>query len=144
MKIYIAGKITGDENFKGKFEVLKHYFETLGYAVLNPADLPEGMEPADYMRICLSMIDSADVIYFIKDYVDSKGSQIEIRYAEYIGKTLKFELEEVYPNLLDHDMIYRRNYFYEKKVPEKGNLNKEQIDRYLNSVRGDDAANGKE
>jgi nucleoside 2-deoxyribosyltransferase len=85
-KIYIAGKITGDPNFKEKFMSIQKDFEAAGYAVLNPAELPNEMNPGDYMRICLSMIDSCDIAYFMPDYEDSKGAQIEVRYANYIGK----------------------------------------------------------
>lgn len=90
-KVYIAGKITGDPNFAAKFEEKEIEFKEKGFAVLNPADLPGGMNPGDYMRICLSMVDSADVVYFLPDYTDSKGAQIELRYAEYIGKDVRFE-----------------------------------------------------
>lgn len=90
-KVYIAGKITGDKNFKEKFLEAQRHFEMLGNVVLNPAELPGGMNPGDYMRICLSMVDSADIVYFLPDYTDSKGAQIELRYAEYIGKAVMFE-----------------------------------------------------
>ena len=90
-KMYIAGKITGDKNFREKFMKAQKKFENMGFAVLNPAELPAGMSPGDYMRMCLSMIDSCDVAYFLKDYIDSRGAQIEVRYADYIQKELWYE-----------------------------------------------------
>lgn len=53
MKIYIAGKITGDPNYKMKFRMTaKHIQELYPTAViLNPAELPEGLTPKDYMRL---------------------------------------------------------------------------------------------
>ena len=90
-KVYIAGKITGDKDFKSKFGTAQKLFEEAGHAVLNPAELPGGMNPGDYMRICLSMVDSADIVYFMQSFKDSKGAQIELRYAEYIGKDVRFE-----------------------------------------------------
>jgi nucleoside 2-deoxyribosyltransferase len=90
MKIYIAGKITGDPNFKEKFEKAEQELRLSGDVVLNPAELPSGMNPGDYMRICLSMVDSADVILFLPDYADSPGAQIELKYANYIGKEVMF------------------------------------------------------
>lgn len=60
MKVYIAGKITGDPNYKGKFAAEAEKIRAAGHIALNPAELPEGMEPGDYMRICFAMIDVAD------------------------------------------------------------------------------------
>ena len=62
MKVYIAGKITGNENYKAEFAEAEKKLRALGHIPLNPAVLPEGLEKADYMRICLAMLDSADAI----------------------------------------------------------------------------------
>lgn len=51
MKVYISGKITGDINYKLKFWMVAAAVHDAGHTPLNPADLPEGMSPADYMRI---------------------------------------------------------------------------------------------
>ena len=91
-KVYVAGKITGCSDFKENFGSAQKHFEDLGYAVLNPAELPAGMMPGDYMRVCMSMIDSADIIYFMPNHVDSKGAQIELLYSQYVRKIVIFEL----------------------------------------------------
>ena len=51
MKIYIAGKITGDRKYRAKFREAAKVMEALGHVVLNPAILPAGPEERDYMRI---------------------------------------------------------------------------------------------
>lgn len=86
MKAYIAGKITGDSDYKKKFAHAKSCLEAEGFVVLNPAELPEGMRPADYMRICMAMMDTADVVAFLPDYERSKGAQLEWAYCQYVGK----------------------------------------------------------
>lgn len=86
MKVYIAGKITGDPDYKEKFDTVRQNLNKLGHIVLNPAILPEGMTRQDYMRICFAMIDSADVVLFLSDYEDSEGAKVERSYCEYIGK----------------------------------------------------------
>ena len=86
MKIYIAGKITGEPNYKEKFDIAATSLEAQGHIVLNPAELPEGMLPADYMRICFAMIDTADAIYLLEDWSSSFGASIERGYAMYTGK----------------------------------------------------------
>lgn len=93
MKIYIAGKITGEPNYKEKFDIAATSLEAQGHIVLNPAELPEGMLPADYMRICFAMIDTADAIYLLKDWCSSSGAFIERDYAMYTGKSILTEGE---------------------------------------------------
>lgn len=44
------------------------------------------MTPADYMRICLAMIDVADSVVFLPSAKDSAGARLERAYCEYIGK----------------------------------------------------------
>lgn len=91
MKIYIAGSIAGDPEYKKKFDNAAILLESEGETVLNPAELPEGMEPADYMRICISMLDSADAIYMLRDWKHSSGATLEHAYAAYICKTIFYE-----------------------------------------------------
>ena len=39
MKIYIAGKITGDKNYKEKFDTVEKLLASKGHSVMNPAQL---------------------------------------------------------------------------------------------------------
>ena len=84
MKVYIAGKITGDPNYREKFQKAQDVLEAKGFTVLNPLVLPGGMTPADYMRICFAMIDSADAVFFLHDWASSKGARLERQYCQYL------------------------------------------------------------
>lgn len=95
LKIYIAGKITGDENYKAKFEEKQKELEKQGFIVLNPAILPQGMRIQDYMRICFAMIDVADEAYFLSDWRDSKGANLEFKYCIYTHKNMLLECKDV-------------------------------------------------
>ena len=86
MKVYIAGKITGDPWYRDKFAAAEIQLGRQGHVVLNPAELPEGMAPEDYMRICFAMIDVADAVVFLPDAAESAGALLERAYCEYIGK----------------------------------------------------------
>ena len=86
MKIYIAGKITGDPNYQIKFMKARAQIMKEGHIALIPAVLPEGMTPADYMKICFAMIDVADAVAFLPDWMDSNGAMLERKYCEYISK----------------------------------------------------------
>lgn len=88
IKIYIAGKITGNPSYKLDFSIVKEMLKKdyPNAVILNPATLPEGMTAADYMRICLAMIDSADLVVFDQKAEKSKGARLEKQYCEYIEK----------------------------------------------------------
>ena len=64
MKIYIAGKIAGDRRYRAKFREAAKAMEAAGHVVLNPATLPDGLTDGDYMRICMAMVDAADLAVF--------------------------------------------------------------------------------
>ena len=88
MKVYIAGKITGDCDYREKFERAEQELARQGHVVLNPAVLPEGMSAADYMRICFAMIDVADRVVLLPDWQSSPGARLEKEYCRYIGKRM--------------------------------------------------------
>ncbi len=46
MKVYIAGKISGDPKYREKFAAEQELLEGQGHIVLNPAELPEGLSSA--------------------------------------------------------------------------------------------------
>lgn len=83
---YIAGKITGDPTYREKFAHAQEVLERRGYIVLNPALLPEGMKSRDYMRISMPMLDTADVVFFLPAWPNSKGAQLEKQYCAYVHK----------------------------------------------------------
>ena len=93
MKIYIAGKIAGDRRYRAKFREAAKVLEAAGHVVLNPATLPDGLEQADYMRICLAMLDTADLAVFLPDYRESRGAMVEWTWCQRTGKECALYLE---------------------------------------------------
>ena len=90
MKVYIAGKIPGAPKYRAKLKEAAAEIARGGHIPLNPADLPKGMCPKDYMCICFAMIDAADVVVFLPDAKDSAGARLEKAYCEYVGKEMEF------------------------------------------------------
>ena len=88
MKIYIAGKITDNEDYKSEFKLREMILKLEGHTVLNPAELPEGLEHHEYMHICTAMIDISDAVSFLDNWKDSRGARIEHQYAVDHGKHL--------------------------------------------------------
>lgn len=85
MKFYLAGKISGDPNYREKFERVADSFSSES-VVLLPSILPEGMNRADYMRVCFAMMESADAVVFLPDWEESAGARVEHAWCEYTGK----------------------------------------------------------
>lgn len=99
MKIYLAGKISGNDDYKEQFAELERRIYDIAeeygredITVLNPATLPEGMSRSEYMRICFQMIDISDCAFFLDGWIDSDGATLERDYCKYIGKTIYSEL----------------------------------------------------
>ena len=91
MKIYIAGKVRGLKNYREVFKAAEKKLQAKGHITLNPAELPEGMNAEDYMRICIPMLEVADAIYLLKNWRDSQGAKVEKAYAECQGKMIFFD-----------------------------------------------------
>lgn len=93
MKIYIAGKVTGNSNYENDFGEAQRYLTSKGHLCMNPAVLPEGFNWDDYIPICFKMIDACDSIYMLKNWMSSKGAQAELAYAKAGKKKIIFQKE---------------------------------------------------
>ena len=91
MKIYIAGKITGNPDFEEQFKEAAEMLKAEGHLVMNPAALPLGFDYEDYMCICFAMIDVCDAVYFLRNWKDSPGAKKEREYAQGLGKECFYE-----------------------------------------------------
>ena len=93
MKVYIAGKITGDDYnmVTDKFLVAETQLSVAGHSVMNPTCLPLGFSHKDYMHICYAMIDVCDAVYFLNDWKMSKGARMEHQYAKKNHKVIYYQ-----------------------------------------------------
>ena len=82
MKVYIAGPMTGRENFNREaFNKEAERLAKHGHVVLNPATLQAGMEQREYMDICFAMLRCADAILMLPGWQASSGATAEHHYA---------------------------------------------------------------
>ena len=67
--IYIAGPITGHEDYLEKFKLGELLWRFKGYRVINPAEVnkPIGndLEYEDFMDICFLLIEKSDAVFFL-------------------------------------------------------------------------------
>lgn len=92
MKTYIAGPMSGkpDSNRMAFYEAA-HELHQGDDTVLNPASLPDGLTQAEYMRICLAMLQCADRIFMLDGWQDSAGACAEYALARKLGLHLGFQ-----------------------------------------------------
>jgi len=91
LKIYIAGKITGDPQYKKKFSAVEEGLKKCGHKIMNPAILPEGFEHHEYMQICRSMLEICEAVYFLEDWEESMGALKEYCWAKDLRKNIIYQ-----------------------------------------------------
>jgi hypothetical protein len=91
LKVYIAGKITGFDEYQERFAEAEKRLREEGALPMNPAVLPPGYTWGEYMHICFSMIDVCDAVYFLDNFADSAGAMKEFNYAATKNKLLLYE-----------------------------------------------------
>lgn len=95
MTIYISGKITGDPNYKEKFEQVENTLEELNWVsrIVNPAklDLIDGGTWEDYMKRDIPLLTICDAIFMMKGWRRSKGARLERYIAKKLGLLIIYE-----------------------------------------------------
>lgn len=75
MKIYIAGPITGIDDYRRIFKAAETKLQKQGRIVWNPAYAPTGLEYEQYFPVCFAMIDTCDALYICS--LGGKKAQVQ-------------------------------------------------------------------
>lgn len=98
-KVYLSGKITGlpEYEYLAHFRRCELFLTGLGYSVINPARvssmLPKDTTYEQYMDMSFCMLNMADAIYMLSNFLDSKGALIELQKAKEKGLKILYESE---------------------------------------------------
>jgi nitrogenase molybdenum-iron protein alpha/beta subunit len=84
MKVYIAGAISNNPNYKEQFAEAEEFLKKIGYTVLNPVK-NLGFEYKDYIDMGLCELMKCDAIYLLPNYQESQGAMLEYQYAITVG-----------------------------------------------------------
>ncbi len=89
--VYIAGKISGLNNWEDHFLKAENFVKSYNGIPLSPRILPPKMTQEAYMDICFSLVRNCKVVLFLKNWKDSLGAVAEHAYAVKIGRTVVYE-----------------------------------------------------
>ena len=90
MKIYIAGSITNNPEYKEQFAAAEKKLITEGHAVINPVK-NAGFEYKEYIDMGLCELMRCDAIYLLSGWEKSNGARLEIIYASTVGLQIIYE-----------------------------------------------------
>ena len=96
MKIYIAGPISGTNDYSERFYEAAAGILNKGHEPVNPTDLamviplegPNAITYSQTMTICKALLGACDAVYMMPGWQRSNGARIE--HAEAINRGLKF------------------------------------------------------
>lgn len=80
MKVYIAGKITGNPDYINQFAEAEKELKASGHTVLNPVK-NKGFSYKEYIDMGLCELMKCDGIYLLDGWQESSGARLEFLYA---------------------------------------------------------------
>lgn len=94
MKVYISGKITGEEIGKVflKFSSAEYYIKNRKHDVVNPMRITsQSWTWEQCMKVCIDQLITCDAIYMLKNWQFSTGATLEHQIAKIYGLKIIYQ-----------------------------------------------------
>lgn len=94
MKLYIAGRIADEKDYRAKFDRARAEVAAMGHEPVSPCDLHDSCthELWEEWMVCdMHVMLNCDGVYALCDWVISKGATIEVELAEKLNKTIIYQ-----------------------------------------------------
>lgn len=90
MRLYIAGRIADEKDFRAKFARACDEVRAMGLEPINPCELEHdhGRTWAEFMVTDIKAMLDCDGVYALNDWERSKGAAIEVNLARALGKQI--------------------------------------------------------
>lgn len=99
MKIYIAGKVTGEPiaECTMKFGLAQKQIELIGHMAINPLQIVNDWKTPwqTAMRMCITALMTADAVLFLPDAKYSKGALLEEFIAQSMGLKTFYQIQTI-------------------------------------------------
>lgn len=92
-RVFISGRVSGlrEDTVRKNFSKAEKSWKNLGYDVVNPTKMcKKEWSWLRCMAVCLWNLAKCDAVYFMSNYKNSKGAQIELKVAKMLRKKLYF------------------------------------------------------
>lgn len=93
-RVYIAGKVSGTDDYKERFGEAEAYLRDLGFEPVNPVD--HNYDTWTYKMLVdrgFRLLMSCGVIALLPGFEDSPGARAELAYAKAVGMPV-FDLDK--------------------------------------------------
>lgn len=95
MRIYIAGRIKGSNNYERQFENAEMWLRLRGYKVINPVkvrkSLAQDLSDEQFIGVELTLLGLCDEIFMLNGWQDSKECSLMLDTAKATGKTPRYQ-----------------------------------------------------
>ena len=90
MRLYISGKITGEDEYESKFKRAVLEVENMGYEAVNPCEIHDACKDEhtlwEHWMVCdIKTMLTCDGIYALRCWRQSRGAMIEILLARHLN-----------------------------------------------------------